>query len=67
MLYKNYAINYIFDSSNNLIEIYYSNWNTDNLTLNINANDNVSADSFNYGYNWWWSDPKSIVNWKKIY
>lgn len=33
---KDYSLNFIFDNDNNLVAIYYTKWNVQNITQNIN-------------------------------
>ncbi|MBP1527360.1 MAG: hypothetical protein H9Q65_05065 [Spiroplasma ixodetis] len=63
-LYKNYSLDYIFNNDK-LVEVYYNNWNNDNIESNVNWHD-----SNNFGDDWWgydacWSDPIKLINWKQ--
>ncbi|MBP1526490.1 hypothetical protein [Spiroplasma endosymbiont of Dactylopius coccus] len=42
---KNYSINYIFDKDNNLIEVYYNEFDKSNIENNLNY-------KWNDSYNW---------------
>ncbi|WP_425377357.1 hypothetical protein [Spiroplasma endosymbiont of Aleiodes alternator] len=58
---KNYSINYIFDSNNNIISIYYTKWNNDNLVSNINVKTYESY-SGNNDYGMWYYGPKTVIS-----
>ncbi|WP_342276353.1 hypothetical protein [Spiroplasma endosymbiont of Nebria brevicollis] len=56
---KNYSINYIFDNSHNLIEIYYNEFNKSNIENNLNY-------KWNYSYSWFGSDSPNqdvLIKW----
>ncbi|WJG70262.1 hypothetical protein [Spiroplasma ixodetis] len=58
---KNYSINYIFDSNNNIISIYYTKWNNDNLVSNINVKTYESY-SGNNDYGMWYYGPTTVIS-----
>ncbi|WP_339039471.1 hypothetical protein [Spiroplasma endosymbiont of Andrena trimmerana] len=59
---KNYSINYIFDKDNNLIEVYYTEFDKSNIenSLNYKWNDSYNWFSSNYSD---YSNTYTIVKW----
>ncbi|WP_338987408.1 hypothetical protein [Spiroplasma endosymbiont of Dasysyrphus albostriatus] len=62
---KDYSLNFIFDNDNNLVAIYYTKWNVQNINQNINYH--YKEDFSNINKNDWLknSDQQIILNWTK--
>lgn len=70
---KNYSLNFIFDNTNNLVDIYYNKWNKDNIENNLDYNWNdsysfSSSDNCNtYNLLKWSSYSKNWDDFLKVY
>ncbi|CAB1054188.1 hypothetical protein [Spiroplasma endosymbiont of Danaus chrysippus] len=62
---KDYSLNFIFDNDNNLVAIYYTKWNIQNINQNISYH--YKEDFSNINKNDWAknSDQQIILNWTK--
>lgn len=62
---KDYSLNFIFDNDNNLVAIYYTKWNVQNIKQSINYH--YKEDFSNINKNDWSknSDQQIILNWTK--
>lgn len=62
-LYKNYSLDYIFN--NNLVGVYYNNWNNNNIQSSINQHASSNFGDDWWGYEAWSSDNIKLLNWKQ--